>query len=52
MSLALAKPLLDAIADACRQHHVTPIEVFGSMPKARLLGWRKRHRPAGGDPVT
>ena len=28
---SLARPELDAIADACRRHHVTRIEVFGSV---------------------
>ena len=30
MSLALAKPQLDAIADACRQHQVLRMHLFGS----------------------
>jgi predicted nucleotidyltransferase len=30
MSLALAQPQLDAIADACRRHHVARLDVFGS----------------------
>lgn len=30
MSLALAQPQLDAIADACRRHHVARMDVFGS----------------------
>jgi predicted nucleotidyltransferase len=31
MSLALAQPQLDAIADACRRHHVARLDVFGSV---------------------
>ncbi len=31
MSLALAQPQLDAIADACRRHHVARMDVFGSV---------------------
>ncbi len=31
MSLALAQPQLDAIADACRRHHVARLDVFGSL---------------------
>ena len=30
MSLALAQPQLDAIADACRQHQVLRMHLFGS----------------------
>ena len=30
MSLALAQPQLDAIVDACRQHHVLRMHLFGS----------------------
>ncbi len=30
MSLALAQPQLDAIADACRQHQVLLMHLFGS----------------------
>ena len=29
MTLALAQPQLDAIADACRRHHVARLDVFG-----------------------
>ncbi len=28
---ALAQPQLDAIADACRRHHVARLDVFGSV---------------------
>jgi predicted nucleotidyltransferase len=31
MSLALAQPQLDAIADACRLHHVARLHAFGSV---------------------
>ncbi len=31
MNLALAQPQLDAIADACRRHHVARLDVFGSV---------------------
>ena len=31
MSFALAQPQLDAIADACRRHHVARMDVFGSV---------------------
>jgi len=31
MPLALAQPQLDAIADACRRHHVARLDVFGSV---------------------
>lgn len=31
MTLALAQPQLDAIADACRRHHVARLDVFGSV---------------------
>lgn len=31
MSLALAQPQLDIIADACRRHHVARLDVFGSV---------------------
>jgi len=31
MSLALAKPQLDAIAAACRRHHVARLHAFGSV---------------------
>jgi predicted nucleotidyltransferase len=31
MSLALAQPQIDAIADACRRHHVARLDVFGSV---------------------
>ena len=31
MSLALAQPQLDAIADACRRHHVARLDAFGSV---------------------
>lgn len=31
MSLALTQPQLDAIADACRRHHVARLDVFGSV---------------------
>ena len=31
MSLALAQSQLDAIADACRRHHVARMDVFGSV---------------------
>ena len=31
MSFALAQPQLDAIADACRRHHVARMNVFGSV---------------------
>ena len=31
MSLALAQPQLDAIADACRRHPVARLDVFGSV---------------------
>ena len=30
MSFSLAQPQLDAIADACRRHHVARMDVFGS----------------------
>ena len=31
MSFALAQPQLDAIADACRRHHVARLDAFGSV---------------------
>ncbi|EAQ68798.1 nucleotidyltransferase domain protein [Synechococcus sp. RS9909] len=31
MSLALAQPQLDTIADACRRHHVARLDAFGSV---------------------
>jgi len=31
MTIALAKPQLDAIAAACRQHHVARLYAFGSV---------------------
>ena len=31
MTLALAQPQLDAIAVACRRHHVARLDVFGSV---------------------
>jgi predicted nucleotidyltransferase len=31
MSLALAQPQLDAIAEACRRHHVARMDVSGSV---------------------
>jgi predicted nucleotidyltransferase len=31
MSLVLAQPQLDAIADACRRHHVARMDVLGSV---------------------
>ena len=31
MKLALDQPQLDAIADACRRHHVARLDVFGSV---------------------
>jgi len=31
MSLALAQHQLDAIADACRRHHVARLDAFGSV---------------------
>ena len=31
MSLALDQPQLDAIADACRRHHVARMDMFGSV---------------------
>ena len=31
MTFSLAQPQLDAIADACRRHHVARMDVFGSV---------------------
>ena len=31
MTIALAQPPLDAIADACRRHHVARLDAFGSV---------------------
>ena len=31
MSIALAQPQLDAIAAACRRHHVARLHAFGSL---------------------
>jgi predicted nucleotidyltransferase len=31
MTIALAQPQLDAIADACRRHHVARLDAFGSV---------------------
>jgi predicted nucleotidyltransferase len=42
MSLALAHPQLEAIADACRRHHVARMDVFG-------LVLRPDYRPGESD---
>lgn len=31
MTISLAQPQLDAIADACRRHHVARLDAFGSV---------------------
>ncbi len=44
MSLALAQPQLDAIADACRRHQVLRMHLFGSALRDDIHGQSRIHR--------